>query len=389
MFYLGIDIGKNTHVASLVDDKKKVIFKAFSFSNSIDGAESLILKLEAFKNELEVGMEATGHYWLSLYSYLVEKNFTVRVINPIQTDGWRQGIEIRKRKTDIIDSLLIADLLRYGDFVETSLSNEDYLSLRNLSRFRSYLISSIGDLKRKTIALLDQVFPEYASSFSNIFGKTSKEILSNFSTPSDFEDINSDDLNTFLESVSKKNYASKKIDELSKKASSSFGINLCLDSFSLQIKMLIEQISFIQNQVSDVENEIEVLLEKLNSPITTIPGIGSVNAATILGEIGDIKRFSNPSKLVAYAGLDASVSQSGEYESTYNHMSKRGSPYLRRALFQSALRAEFCDPVFSDYYQKKISEGKHHLVATNAVARKLCHTIFAVLTKNEPYQVQS
>lgn len=389
MFYLGIDIGKNTHVASLVDDKKKVIFKAFSFSNSIDGAESLILKLEAFKNELEVGMEATGHYWLSLYSYLVEKNFTVRVINPIQTDGWRQGIEIRKRKTDVIDSLLIADLLRYGDFVETSLSNEDYLSLRNLSRFRSYLISSIGDLKRKTIALLDQVFPEYASSFSNIFGKTSKEILSNFSTPSDFEDINSDDLNTFLESVSKKNYASKKIDELSKKASSSFGINFCLDSFSLQIKILIEQISFIQKQVSDVENEIELLLEKLNSPITTIPGIGSVNAATILGEIGDIKRFSNPSKLVAYAGLDASVSQSGEYESTYNHMSKRGSPYLRRALFQSALRAEFCDPVFSDYYQKKISEGKHHLVATNAVARKLCHTIFAVLTKDEPYQVQN
>lgn len=389
MFYLGIDIGKNTHVASLVDDKKKVIFKAFSFSNSIDGAESLILKLEAFKNELEVAMEATGHYWLSLYSYLVEKNFTVRVINPIQTDGWRQGIEIRKRKTDIIDSLLIADLLRYGDFVETSLSNEDYLSLRNLSRFRSYLISSIGDLKRKTIALLDQVFPEYASSFSNIFGKTSKEILSNFSTPSDFEDINSDDLNTFLESVSKKNYASKKIDELSKKASSSFGINFCLDSFSLQIKMLIEQISFIQNQVSNVENEIEVLLEELNSPITTIPGIGSVNAATILGEIGDIKRFSNPSKLVAYAGLDASISQSGEYESTYNHMSKRGSPYLRRALFQSALRAEFCDPVFSDYYQKKISEGKHHLVATNAVARKLCHTIFAVLTKDEPYQVQN
>lgn len=389
MFYLGIDIGKNTHVASLVDDKKKVIFKAFSFSNSIDGAESLILKLIPFKNKLEIGMEATGHYWLSLYSYLVEKNFTVRVINPIQTDGWRQGIEIRKRKTDIIDSLLIADLLRYGDFVETSLSNEDYLSLRNLSRFRSYLVSSIGDLKRKTIALLDQVFPEYASSFSNIFGKTSKEILSNFSTPSDFEDINSDDLNTFLESVSKKNYASKKIDELSKKASSSFGINFCLDSFSLQIKMLIEQISFIQTQVSNVENEIEVLLEKLNSPITTIPGIGSVNAATILGEIGDIKRFSNPSKLVAYAGLDASISQSGEYESTYNHMSKRGSPYLRRALFQSALRAEFCDPVFSDYYQKKISEGKHHLVATNAVARKLCHTIFAVLTKNEPYQVQS
>lgn len=389
MFYLGIDIGKNTHVASLIDDKKKVVFKAFSFSNSVDGAESLLFKLEPYKNELEIGMEATGNYWLSLYSYLAKKNFTVRVINPIQTDGWRQGIEIRKRKTDIIDSLLIADLLRYGDFVETSLSNEDYLSLRNLSRFRSYLVSSIGDLKRKTIALLDQVFPEYASSFSNIFGKTSKEILSNFSIPLDFEDINSEDLQSFLNNVSKKKYASRKLEELSKKASKSFGVNFCMDSFSLQIKMLIEQISFIQNQVLDVEKEIEILLKKLNSPITIIPGIGSVNAATILGEIGDIKRFSNPSKLVAYAGLDASISQSGEFECTSNHMTKRGSPYLRRALFQSALRAEFYDPVFSDYYHKKISEGKHHLVATNAVARKLCHTIFAVLTKNEPYQIQS
>lgn len=389
MFYLGIDIGKNTHVASLIDDKKKVIFKAFSFSNSIDGAESLVSKLNPFKNELEIGMEATGHYWLSLYSYLDQKNFTVRVINPIQTDGWRQGIEIRKRKTDIIDSLLIADLLRYGDFVETSLSNEDYLSLRNLSRFRSYLISSIGDLKRKTIALLDQVFPEYASSFSNIFGKTSKQILENFSSPSDFEDISSEDLQSFLDNVTMKKFATRKLEELSKKASTSFGVNFCMDSFSFQIKMLIGQISFIQNQVSDVENEIEILLEKLNSPITTIPGIGSVNAATILGEIGDIKRFSNPSKLVAYAGLDAGISQSGEFESTSNHMTKRGSPYLRRALFQSALRAEFCDPVFSNYYQKKIAEGKHHLVATNAVARKLCHTIFAVLTKNEPYQEQS
>lgn len=389
MFYLGIDIGKNTHVASLIDSRKKVLFKAFSFSNSIDGAKSLICKLEPFKNQLEIGMEATGHYWLSLYSYLSEKNFTVRVINPIQTDGWRQGIEIRKRKTDIIDSLLIADLLRYGDFVETSLSNEDYLSLRNLSRFRAYLISSIGDLKRKTIALLDQVFPEYASSFSNIFAKTSKEILANFSSPSDFEDINSEDLQSFLNNVTMKKFAARKLEELSKKASKSFGVNFCMDSFGLQIKMLIGQISFIQNQVLDVEKEIESLLEKLNSPITTIPGIGAVNAAAILGEIGDIKRFSNPSKLVAYAGLDSTVSQSGEFESTSNHMTKRGSPYLRRALFQSALRAEFCDPVFSDYYQKKITEGKHHLVATNAVARKLVHTIFAVLTKDEPYQVQS
>lgn len=388
MFFLGIDIGKNTHVASLIDNKKNVIFKAFSFSNSVEGAESLLEKLEPVKTSLEIGMEATGHYWISLYSFLVEKGFCVHVINPIQTDGWRHGIEIRKRKTDIIDSILIADLIRYGDFVETTLSNEDFLSLRNLTRFRSYLVSSIGDLKRKSIALLDQVFPEYESTFSDIFGKTSKEILKNLSSPSDFENLSSDKLNSILENIRSKSFAKRKINQLSNKAKSSFGVNMCLDSFSLQIKLLIEQISFIDEQVSSVENEINTIMEKINSPITTIPGIGPVTGAVILGEIGDISRFSNPSKLVAYAGIDATVSQSGDYEASINKMSKRGSAYLRRALFQAALRAEFCDPIFSAYYQKKISQGKHHLVATNAVARKLVHTIFAVLTKNEPYQVQ-
>ena len=185
-----------------------------------------------------------------------------------------------------------------------------------------------------------------------------------------------------------KKFAKRKIDELSSKATNSFGVKFCLDSFSLQIKLLIEQISFIESQVITVEQEISILMEKINSPITSIPGIGPITGAVILGEIGDISRFSNPSKLVAYAGLDAVISQSGEFESTSNRMSKRGSPYLRKALFQSALRAEFCDSVFSNYYQKKISQGKHHLVATNAVARKLCHIIFAILNKNESYLSQ-
>lgn len=141
MFYLGIDIGKNTHVASLMDEKSKIIFKAFSFCNSTYGATSLLEKLTLYKSNLEIGMEATGHYWLSLYSFLVEKEFIIHVINPIQTDGWRKGTEIRKRKTDIIDSILIADFIRYGNFLETSLANDDVMLLRNLSLFRNYLIS--------------------------------------------------------------------------------------------------------------------------------------------------------------------------------------------------------------------------------------------------------
>lgn len=387
MLYLGIDIGKRNHVASLIDEKAKILFKAFSFSNTTDGANSLIEKLSAHTNKsnVEIGMEATGHYWLSIYSFLIEKGFTVHVVNPIQTDGWRKGTEIRKRKTDIIDSVLIADLIRYGDFEETSLSDEEMLSLRNLSRFRNYLVSSIGDLKRKVICVLDQVFPEYQSVFSDVFGETSKELLSHFQTADDFENIPSEQLENVLEKVALKGYAKNKITQISELAANSFGLKFCRDSFSLQLKLLIEQIRFIEAQVSDVEAEIKTVLDKLNSPITTIPGIGDVNAAVILGKIGDISRFSNASKLAAYAGIDASVSQSGDFQASNNRMSKRGSPYLRKALFQAALIAAFHDPVFSAFYQKKRSEGKHHLTAVGAVSRKLCNTIFAVLKNNTPY----
>lgn len=388
MLYLGIDIGKNTHVASLIDETAKPLFKAFSFSNTTEGANSLIEKLSLHigsPSEIEIGMEATGHYWLSIYSFLVENGFVVHVVNPIQTDGWRRGTEIRKRKTDIIDSVLIADLIRYGDFVETSLSDEDTMSLRNLSRFRSYLVSSIGDLKRKVICVLDQVFPEYQSAFSDIFGETSKELLSHFQTADDFENITSEQLEAVLKNVPFKGFTKNKISQISELASNSFGLKFCRDSFSLQLKLLIEQIRFIEAQVYDVEAEIKTVIDKIDSPITTIPGIGNINAAVILGEIGDISRFQNASKLAAYAGIDASVSQSGEYQSTNNKMSKRGSPYLRKALFQAALIAAFHDPVFSAFYQKKRAEGKHHLTAVGAVARKLCNTVFAVLKNNSPY----
>ena len=389
MFYLGIDIGKNNHVASLIDQNGKIVFKAFSFSNTTDGADSLINKLNLSVSDLssvEIGMEATGHYWLALYSFLIEKPFLIHVINPIQTDGWRRGLEIRKRKTDVIDSVLIADLIRYGDFVETHLSDENILSLRNLCRFRNYLVDSIADLKRKIICVLDQVFPEYESVFSNIFGKTSKEILLQFSTPSELEKLSVDTLADLLASLSRKKISYEKAEILSDKAAHSFGVTFCQESFVFQLKLLITQMQFIEQQVNDTENEIKAYMQKINSPITSIPGIGLITGAVILSEIGDISKFNNPAKLVAYAGIDASVSQSGEYESTHNRMSKRGSPYLRKALFQAALVASNTNTELRAFYQKKRSEGKHHLTCIGAVSRKLCYIIYAILKENRPYQ---
>ena len=388
MFYLGIDIAKNTHVASLIDEKGKNIFKGFSFSNSTDGGKSLldIIKKHVDFSNVIVGMEATGHYWLSsIYSFLYDYNFhSIHVINPIQTDGWRKGTEIRKRKNDIIDSVLIADLIRYDDFVETSLSNEDLFSLRNICRMRNYLVQSTGDLKRKIICVLDQVFPEYQSIFSNTFGTTSKQLLLDFSSPADFEELSVDVL---TETLSRKKIGQSTAEKLINSAKNSFGVTFSRESFTFQLKLLIEQIKFIEGQIKDCETKIKELMEKINSPITTIPGIGTVLGAVILSEFGDINRFDKPSQLVAYAGIDATVSQSGEYEGSHNVMSKRGSPYLRKALFQAALVASNSDPVLKAYYQKKRAEGKHHKTCIGAVARKLCNIIYAVLKNDKPYQV--
>ena len=390
MFYLGIDIAKNTHVASLIDEKGKNIFKGFSFSNSSDGGKSLldIIKKYVDFSDVTVGMEATGHYWLSIYSFLYDYDFhSIHVINPIQTDGWRKGTEIRKRKNDIIDSVLIADLIRYDDFVETSLSNEDLFSLRNICRMRNYLVQSTGDLKRKIICVLDQVFPEYQSIFSNTFGTTSKQLLLDFSSPADFEELSVDVLTETLQTLSRKKIGQPTAEKLINATKNSFGVTFSKESFTFQLKLLIEQIKFIEGQIKDCEDKFNELMDKINSPITTIPGFGPVLGAIVISEFGDINRFDKPSQLVAYAGIDVTVSQSGEFEGTHNVMSKRGSPYLRKALFQAALVASNSDPILKAYYQKKRAEGKHHKTCIGAVARKLCNIIYAVLKNDKPYLV--
>lgn len=388
MYYLGIDIGKNTHVASLMNEQGKFVFRAFPFPNTIEGGEALLGKLGqhvADIAEVEVGLEATGHYWLALYSFLQERGYIIHVINPIQTEGWRKGVEIRKRKTDTIASCLIADLIRYGNFLETRLPDETLISLKTLTRFRSYLVDSIADLKRKVICVLDQVFPEYQSVFSDVFGTTSKELLLTYSTPAELEGVSIEQLEELLSNLSRKKCQADHAKKLHDLASRSFGITFCRDSFSFQLRALLEQMKFVERQVKDTESEIASMMDSLQSPITTITGIGPVLGAIILGEIGDISRFEAPSKLVAYAGIDASVSQSGEFSSTNNRISKRGSPYLRRALYQASVVAANHDPDLMAFYQKKRAQGKHHSTCIGAVSRKLCFIIFAILKENRPY----
>ena len=388
MFYCGIDIAKYKHEATVIDEAGTALLDSISFANSKEGCEKLLALFERLgvsNDGLLIGMEATGHYWLSVYGYLLEQGFEIKVINPIQSEAFRK-MYIRQTKNDRKDSFIIAQIMRFGQFSATNLSEETIVALRQLSRYRLTLVDTCGDCKRRVIALLDQVFPEYDALFSDTFGVTSKEVLSQYPTPEDLLTVSTRKLSNLLEKTRHGRLGKEKAEQLKAAAANSFGVSFARDAFAFQIRQLVEQMEFLERQVTELEAQISSLLKQTGSYITTIPGIGDTLGAIILSEIGDIHRFNAPNKLVAFAGLDVRVAQSGEFTGTRQKISKRGSPYLRRAIWLAASRAAFCDPILSEYYQSLRARGKHHLTAIGAVSRKLCNIIFAILSEDRPYE---
>ncbi|WP_338939212.1 IS110 family transposase [Fusobacterium nucleatum] len=387
MYYIGIDIAKRNHEVSIIDADGKILSKSISIANSQKGLDTFNNYLSSFNVTSEnsiIGMESTGHYWLNLYSSLVNLNFNVFVINPIQTDAFRK-MYIRKTKNDSKDSYIIAQIMRFGEFSSSSISDENIFAIRQLSRYRSSLVDECSNWKRKVITILDQVFPEYSDLFSDTFGVTSKEVLSKYPLPENMLEVSTKELTSLLNKASKGRFGIGKAQEIKEYATKSFGISFAKETFSFQIKQIINQISFIESQLKELEKEITNILKTLNSEITTITGIGDILGASILGEIGDISRFEKASQLVAFAGLDVAINQSGEFTGTEMKITKRGSPYLRRLIWIAATIACFKDPALSVYYKKLIDRGKKHLTAVGAVARKMCNIIFSVLKNKKPY----
>ena len=232
------------------------------------------------------------------------------------------------------------------------------------------------------------MFPEYDKLFSNVFGESSKAVLKTYGIPEQIVDVNTKSLAALLRKTSKGRHSTDKAREMKNLASRSVGIALYSDSFAFQIKILIEQIEFTEKQFQEIDQKIAKQLKKLNSVILTIPVVGPSTGAIILGEIGDINRFSNSKKLVAFAGIDPTAFPSGNFSGQHNQLSKKGSPYLRRAVWMSAVVASRCDPVFKAFYEKKRKEGKAYGTAIGAVSRKILYTIYAVLKTNTPYEVR-
>ena len=389
MYIVGIDIGKNHHEASIVDAAGKSIGHSFRFSNTHKGADKLMTHItQLIPNEpFLFGMEATGHYWYSIYSFLKSKGFTVYVINPIQSDSLRK-LYIRQTKNDSKDSFLIAEVIRFGQFTTTSLADENLLAMRQLCRYRESVVSSRTELKLRISTIMEQIFPEYEKHFSSLWGSTSMGILETYITPDKIANAPIDELFSLIKDKSHNKLTLEKALSIKEAAADTFGIKIAQDAFAFQLNQLFERLNFLNEQIGKLDSEIIKYYETFECYLHTIPGVGIIAAATILSEIGDIRRFRNSSTLVAYAGIDPSVKQSGEFNSTHNHMSKRGSPYLRHAIFLAACTCAFHDSPMNAYYKKKRGQGKHHLTAVGAVSRKLTTVIYAILRDNAPYEPQ-
>ena len=387
MYIVGIDIGKNHHEASIVSPEGKQIGRSLRFATTHKGADSLMSFI--FKNignsPCVFGMEATGHYWYPIYSFLKAKGYTLYVINPIQSDSLRK-MYIRQTKNDSIDSFLIAEVIRFGQFGTTSMADENILAMRQLCRYRDSVISSRTEIKLRIGTIMEQIFPEYEKQFSSLWVSTSMGILEKYLTPENIENAPIDELFEIIKDKSHNRLTRAKAISIKEAAADTFGIKIAQDAFSFQLKQLIDRMNFLDKQIEALDCQILEYYEKFDCYLHTIPGIGMIAAATILAEIGDINRFKSSSALVAFAGIDPTVRQSGEFSSTHNHMSKRGSPYLRHAIFLAATTCSFHNSPLNAYYKKKRDQGKHHLTATGAVARKLTTVIYAVLRDSKPYE---
>lgn len=388
MNYLGIDVGKFSHSACLIDETgHKKIFQIPSNKQGFEKFGKLVKSLKV--DELLVGMEATGHYFLNIYDFLLGLGLSsenIAVLNPLQVKAFR-NTNLRGAKSDDIDATRIAVLLRFGDFQRCNVAIDKLMNLRELTRLRSELAANNGDIKRKIISVFDRIFPEFPTVFSNCFGKTAMHLITEYPSPEDLAALSLNKLEKIIKGLSKRGISKSKIEELHHLATNSVGIKLGVEAFKIELQILIARLKMCQEQIKDLERKISKIVNQFPNHIFSIPGVGQSTGAAILAEIGDINNFKSSTKLIAFAGLDPKLKESGKYQGK-TPISKRGSKYLRSAIWQSAMVATRVDPMFKKIYQDKRNKGKSHKYAVTAAANKMTKVIYSVLKNNRFFKEQ-
>jgi len=384
-YYVGIDIAKQTHYACITDSDGVIHSDPFPFENNLSGFKVLLSHVKHFnKDNVIFGMESTAHYSNNLSNYLLSNAYRVGIINPIQTHALRKT-RIRDAKNDKIDSMIVCRALALDLHTEVSL-NDALAELKDLCRSYQNIKTMRSRTKIQYVTYLDQSFPELSCYFKgNLHLNTTYQLLKVYPLPSKINKVRIDSLAKLLHKASHGRYSKDKAIELKELCLSTVGIQR--DSLGFQIQQAIEQIELYSKQIEEIKNNIEMIVLSLNSPIMSIPGMGLIQAAIILSSIKNITLFSSPSKVLAYAGLDPTVRQSGNFKATTTRMSKRGSGMLRWALIYSAFNVSLNNKTFKAYYDLKRSQGKSHYNALGHVAHKLVRVIYKLLSTNTTFKI--
>lgn len=380
MIYVGIDIAKHNHFASALSSDGEVLIEPFEFYNDGDGFNMLISALDSLESDnIIIGLESTAHYGDNLVRFLVASDYKVCVLNPIKTSTMRKN-NIRKTKTDKVDTFIIAKTLMMQQSLRfVTLEDVDVMDLKELGRFRMKAIKQRTRLKIQLTSYMDKTFPELEKFFkSGLHQKSVYALLKEAPTPEAIASMHMTHLANLLKVTSHGHFGKDQARELRVLAKRSVGQSD--GALSLRITQAIEQIELLNKQLDRIETDMTDIVKCMFSLIMTIPGIGYVNGGMILGEIGNIHRFSNPQKLLAYAGLDPTVYQSGNFTAKRTRMSKRGSKALRYALINAAHNVVKNNATFKAYYDAKRAEGKSHYNALGHCAGKLVRVIWKILT---------
>lgn len=387
MVSIGIDVSKDKHDCFILSSEGEVLADAFTVPNNMEGFTTLLERIQDCttpQDKIRVGLEATGHYSYNLLGFLLDNGLPTYVLNPLRTNLYRKSLSLRKTKTDRVDARTIATMLMSDvglkPYTDTAYHNDE---LKSLTRYRFDKVKERAKLKSSVSRLVCILFPELEKLVPTLHMVSIYALLEEFPGAKQIAGAHLTRLKTLLHGASRGRYGRDMAVEIRDAARNSIGSRM--PAKSLELRHTIHLIRELNTEIEEIEAEIQAIMDEIHSPITTIPGIGHRMGAMILAETGDFSRFESPDKLLAYAGLSPSTYQSGQLKNCYAHMEKRGSRYLRYAIFNATKYVCLWDPTFAAYLAKKRAEGKHYNVAISHAAKKLVRLIFALEKSGQPY----
>ena len=387
---VGVDVSKDKHDCFILSSEGEVLSDVFTIPNNLDGFRFLLRRIRDCthaQDKIKVGLEATGHYSYNLLGFLLDNGLPTYVLNPLRTNLYRKSLSLRKTKTDRVDARTIAAMLLSDaglkPYTNTAYHNEE---LKSLTRYRFDKVRQRAKLKQSVSRLVNILFPELETIVPTLHMASVYALLSEFPGAQQIADTHLTHLKTLLDDASKGRYDREKAVEIREAAKRSIGSRM--PAKSLELRHTIQLIRELDKEIAEVEDSIEEIMNSIQSPITTIPGMGLRMGAMILAEVGDFANFDSPDKILAYAGLSPSTYESGKLSlaGAYSHMEKRGSRYLRYAIFNATKYVCHWDSTFAAYLAKKRAEGKHYNVAISHAAKKLVRVIYSLQKSGQAYQ---